>query len=68
MTEWGDNMKAVVNGKIVLKNGVLENKVIVFDKKIIDICDEVPTNCEIIDAKLCMSRAYRYTYTWMQGI
>ena len=44
-------MKAVVNGKIVLKNGVLENKVIVFDKKIIDICDEVPTNCEIIDAK-----------------
>ena len=44
-------MKAVVNGKIVLKNGVLENKVIVFDKQIIDICDEVPTNCEIIDAK-----------------
>ena len=44
-------MKAVVNGKIVLKNGVLENKVIVLDKKIIDICDEVPTNCEIIDAK-----------------
>ena len=43
-------MKAVVNGKIVLKNGVLENKVIVFDKKIIDICDEVPDNCEIIDA------------------
>ena len=34
-------MKAVVNGKIVLKNGVLENKVIVLDKKIIDICDEV---------------------------
>ena len=32
-------MKAVVNGKIVLKNGVLENKVIVFDKKIIDICE-----------------------------
>ena len=44
-------MKAVVNGKIVLKNGVLENKVIVFDKKIIDICDKLPTNCEIIDAK-----------------
>ena len=44
-------MKAVVNGKIVLKNGVLENKVIVFDKKIIDICDKVPTNCEVIDAK-----------------
>ena len=44
-------MKSVINGKIVLKNGVLENKVIVFDKKIIDVCDEVPNNCEVIDAK-----------------
>lgn len=44
-------MKAVVNGKIVLKNDVLENKVLVFDKKIIDICDKVPTNCDVIDAK-----------------
>ena len=42
-------MKSVINGKIVLKNGVLENKVIVFDKQIIDICDEVPNNCEVID-------------------
>ena len=60
-------MKAVVNGKIVLKNSVVENKVIVFDKKIIDICDEAPNNCEIIDAqgKLCISRIYRYTYTWI---
>jgi len=44
-------MKSIINGKIVLKNGILENKVIVFDKHIIDICDEVPNNCEVIDAK-----------------
>lgn len=44
-------MKSIINGKIVLKDCVLENKVIVFDKHIIDICDEVPNNCEVIDAK-----------------
>lgn len=44
-------MKAFINGKIVLKDCVLENKVLVFDKKIIDICDEVPAECEVIDAK-----------------
>jgi len=44
-------MKSIINGKIVLKNGILENKVIVFDNHIIDICDEVPNNCEVIDAK-----------------
>lgn len=44
-------MKAIINGKIVLKNCILENKVIVFDKKIIDICDDVPTNSTIIDAQ-----------------
>ena len=44
-------MKAVINGKIILKDDVLENKVIVFDKHIIDICDEAPNNCQVIDAK-----------------
>ncbi len=44
-------MKAIINGKLILKNAVLENKVIVFDSKIIDICDEVSNDCEIIDAK-----------------
>ncbi|WP_330692366.1 amidohydrolase family protein [Romboutsia ilealis] len=44
-------MKAIINGKIVLKNCILENKVIVFDKKIIDICNDVPTNSKIIDAQ-----------------
>ncbi len=44
-------MKSIINGRIVLKDCVLENKVIVFDKHIIDICDEVPNNCEVIDVK-----------------
>lgn len=44
-------MKAIINGKILLRNEVLENKVLVFDKKIIDITDEVPSECEVIDVK-----------------
>jgi N-acetylglucosamine-6-phosphate deacetylase len=42
-------MKAIINGKILLRNEILENKVIIFDEKIIDITDEVPENCEVID-------------------
>ena len=44
-------MKAIINGKIVQKDGILENKILVFDKHILDICDSAPENCEIIDAK-----------------
>lgn len=44
-------MKVIINGKIIQKDCILENKVLVFDKKIIDICDTVPKNCEVIDAK-----------------
>ena len=44
-------MKAIINGVIVLKNKVLENKVLVFSDKILDICDKAPKNAEIIDAK-----------------
>lgn len=43
-------MKAIINGKILLRNEILENKVLIFDEKILDIADEVPKNCEIIDA------------------
>lgn len=44
-------MKAIVNGKIILRNEVLQNKILVFDEKIIDIANQVPSGCEIIDAK-----------------
>ncbi|EHJ31037.1 N-acetylglucosamine-6-phosphate deacetylase [Clostridioides difficile 050-P50-2011] len=45
-----NNMKCLINGKIILKNQILENKVLVFDEKIIDIADSVPKDCEVIDA------------------
>lgn len=44
-------MKCIINGKIVLENQILENQVLVFNEKILDITNEVPKNCEIIDAK-----------------
>ena len=44
-------MKCIINGKIILENEILENKVLVFDEKIVDILDESPNNCEIIDAQ-----------------
>ena len=34
-------MKAIINGKIITKDKVIENKVLLFDEKIINICDEV---------------------------
>ncbi|WP_343101793.1 N-acetylglucosamine-6-phosphate deacetylase [Romboutsia sp. MSSM.1001216sp_RTP31141st1_G3_RTP31141_220114] len=43
-------MKCIVNGKIVLENQIVENKVLVFNEKIIDIVNEAPKDCEIIDA------------------
>ena len=44
-------MKAIINGKIIKENEILENKVLLFNETIVDICDEVQVNCEIIDAK-----------------
>ena len=44
-------MKAIINGKIVLEKGVMENKVLVFEDKITGIFDEAPNGAEIIDAK-----------------
>ena len=45
-------MKAIVNGRIIVPNKVLENKVLVIrDGKIIDITDNPIDSAEIIDAK-----------------
>ncbi|MEQ8156014.1 MAG: N-acetylglucosamine-6-phosphate deacetylase [Clostridiaceae bacterium] len=44
-------MKAIINGKVIMKNKVIRNKSLLFDEKIIDICEEVPEGCEVIDAK-----------------
>ena len=43
-------MRAIINGKIVLRDRIVEDKVLVFDEKIIGIYDDAP-ECEIIDAK-----------------
>jgi N-acetylglucosamine-6-phosphate deacetylase len=48
-------MKAIVNGKIITRDQVIENKVLIFDDKITAICDSVDGMCdvEVIDAKNC---------------
>lgn len=45
-------MKYVVNGKIILADGIVENEVLAFDNKICGITskDQIPTDAEIIDA------------------
>ena len=46
-------MKYIVNGIIVLKDGILEDHVLAFDNKICGITtkDQIPSDAEIIDAK-----------------
>ncbi|WP_234117787.1 N-acetylglucosamine-6-phosphate deacetylase [Clostridium hydrogenum] len=47
-------MKAIINGKIITKDEILENKVLLFDKKINKIVENInfnKDNLEIIDAK-----------------
>ena len=44
-------MKAIINGKLVTLNGVIENKALVFNETIQHIQTEVPIDCDVIDAK-----------------
>lgn len=46
-------MKAITNGKIVLKDKVLTGKALVFEDRIVDIVDnsKIPADAEVIDAK-----------------
>ena len=47
-------MKCIINGKLILKDRVLENAVVIFDEKIQKICDAKDINLsdyEVIDAK-----------------
>ncbi len=44
-------MKAIVNGKIILKDKIVENKVLLYSDVIEGIVDTAPQNAEIIDAK-----------------
>lgn len=44
-------MKAIINGKILTENNIIEDKILLFDDKIIGFCDKVEENIETIDAK-----------------
>ncbi|MBO5981166.1 MAG: amidohydrolase family protein, partial [Clostridia bacterium] len=44
-------MKAIINGKIILKDRIVEGKVLVYDSVIRGVCDNAPEGTEIIDAK-----------------
>ncbi len=44
-------MKYIVNGKIILPDSIVENKILSFDNKILGFVDDVPANAEVIDAK-----------------
>jgi N-acetylglucosamine-6-phosphate deacetylase len=48
-------MRAIVNGKIILKNEILKNKVLLFDDRIVAIQDQSDSlqDVELIDAKGC---------------
>lgn len=43
-------MKCIINGTILLPDGEINGKILVFNEKIIGITDEIPENTEIIDA------------------
>jgi len=43
-------MKAIINGRLIEDDSVVEGKVLLFDKKIINIADSVPEGVETIDA------------------
>ena len=44
-------MKAIINGKILTENNIIEDKILLFDNKIRGFCDKIEENIEIIDAK-----------------
>lgn len=44
-------MKAIINGKILLPEGEISGKALIFDEKIREIGDTVPEACEVIDAQ-----------------
>lgn len=44
-------MKAIVNGKIILPDSIVEGRALLFDEKIIGLSETVPQGAEIIDAK-----------------
>ncbi|SCY36642.1 N-acetylglucosamine-6-phosphate deacetylase [Alkaliphilus peptidifermentans] len=45
-------MNAIINGRIILRDKILDNKVLIYDEKIIIISDDIPDDeIEVLDAK-----------------
>ena len=44
-------MKAIINGKILLPDGVVSGKALLFDRAVTGLSDTVPADCETIDAQ-----------------
>lgn len=44
-------MIAIKNGKIILEDKIIENKILLFTDKIEGIVDNLPDNCEVVDAE-----------------
>ena len=44
-------MKAIVNGKILLEDGVMEGKALVFGERVEGFSDAAPDGCEVVDAR-----------------
>ncbi|WP_026478682.1 N-acetylglucosamine-6-phosphate deacetylase [Alkaliphilus transvaalensis] len=45
-------MKAIINGKVILEDRIVENKVLLYNNKFLDLVDQLPSNkIEVIDAK-----------------
>ena len=62
--------KAIVNGKVILKDTVQETNVLIEDDRIVGLSDSVPDGYEIIDAKgLYVSPGFcRYPYAWTESM
>ena len=43
--------KVIINGKVVLRDRIVETNVVVEDDHILGICDCMPEDAEVIDAK-----------------
>ena len=43
-------MKCIINGRVLLPDGMAEGKGLLFDEKIVGLCDGVPAGAEVIDA------------------
>lgn len=43
-------MKAIINGKVILPDSIVEGRALLFDEKIIGLSETVPADAEIIDA------------------